>query len=224
MRNYIKESEDLPGKKYSYKFDEYMRHAIVRTWKPFFLHPAALEVGGGNGELTKYLKNIFVGSYLDCIDPLHNCCLEDYSTEKRYHTIIAHNVFEHAENPDKFLKIAKSLLAEGGRLFISVPNANAPSRQIACHMELIPYPQYVTDGEYLHGHRRTYDLNTLCRDVRESNLKIVKHGGVFFKPMANFQIDAALDGGIITPEYMEGCYRLGEHYPDLCSEIYVIAE
>ena len=107
---------------------------------------------------------------------------------------------------------------------VVVPNANAPSRQIAVQMGLIASNDAVTDAERAHGHRRTYRLDTLERDVRAAGLQVVHSGGVFFKPLANYQFDKLLGGDVISDGYLEGCYRLGLHYPDLCASVYAVCE
>jgi len=113
---------------------------------------------------------------------------------------------------------------EGGRLFLACPNANAPSRQIAVKMGLISHNAAVTPAEEAHGHRCTYSLDTLERDAVAAGLKVLHRSGVFFKALANFQWDKLLQTDIVTPEYMEGCYKLGQQYPDLCSSIFLVCE
>jgi hypothetical protein len=91
-------------------------------------------------------------------------------------------------------------------------------------MGLIPFNSAVTDAEREHGHRRTYSLDTLERDVAGAGLRVVHRGGVFFKPLANYQFDKLAGGDVVSDAYLEGCYRLGMHYPDLCASIYVVCE
>ena len=80
----------------------------------------------------------------------------------------------------------------------------------------------VTDAEEKHGHRITYSLDTLERDAVKAGLKVVHRSGIFFKALANFQWDQLLNTDIISKEYLQGCYELGQLYPDLCSSIYLI--
>ena len=46
----------------------------------------------------------------------------------------------------------------------------------------------------------------------------------FFKALANFQWDRLLQTDIVSQEYLEGCYKLGQQYPDLCSSIFLMCE
>jgi len=115
-------------------------------------------------------------------------------------------------------------LAPGGRLFLVCPNANAPSRQIAVKMGLISYNSAITSAEADHGHKCTYSLDTLERDAVASGLNVVHRSGIFFKALANFQWDRLLQTDIISKEYLESCYKLGQQYPDLCSSIFLMCE
>jgi hypothetical protein len=121
-------------------------------------------------------------------------------------------------------RINDEWLGESARAFVACPNANAPSRQIAVRMGLISHNQAVTPDEAAHGHRRTYTLDTLERDVVAAGLRVVHRGGVFFKALANFQFDRLLLTDIISEGYLDGCYELGQVYPDLCASVFVVCE
>jgi 2-polyprenyl-3-methyl-5-hydroxy-6-metoxy-1,4-benzoquinol methylase len=136
------------------------------------------------------------------------------------------HVLEHLDNPVEILKrINDEWLSDTGRFFLVVPNANAPSRQIAVKMGIISHNTAVTPSEALHGHRITYTLDTLERDVKQSGLKIIHRSGIFFKAFSNFQWDRILEqDGIVTDGFLEGCYKLGQQYPDLCASLFFVCE
>ena len=134
-------------------------------------------------------------------------------------------MLEHLDDPVAVLaRINREWLSESGRLFLVCPNANAASRQIAVRMGLIAQNAAVTAAEQEHGHRITYSLDTLERDARAGGLNVVHRSGIFFKALANFQWDRLLATDIVSPEYLEGCYQLGQAYPDLCSSIFLLCE
>jgi len=58
----------------------------------------------------------------------------------------------------------------------------------------------------------------------QAGLQVTQRGGILFKPMANFQFDAALRAGIIDQAFFDGCYKLGMKYPDLTASVYVVCE
>ena len=60
--------------------------------------------------------------------------------------------------------------------------------------------------------------------ARAAGLAVRHRSGIFFKALANFQWDRLLATDIISPEYLEGCYQLGQVYPDLCSSIFLVCE
>ena len=134
-------------------------------------------------------------------------------------------MLEHLDDAVGVLKrINDEWLSEKGRFFLVCPNANAPSRQIAVKMGLITHNSAITPAEKEHGHTITYTLDTLERDARAAGLKVVHRSGIFFKALANFQWDRLLNTDIISNEYLEGCFALGQIYPDLCSSIFLMCE
>ncbi len=238
MRDLNSEFQDDPNRKYAYDFDYILRDFIVRSLLPYFIEGSALEMGcfegiftktltahfkdlsvlEGSSELIEKAKQTTSGSNVRFISGM----FENTEFNEKFDNIFLMHTLEHLENPTLVLKKIRSWLSEKGRLFLVCPNANAASRQIAVRMGIIDYNAAVTDGEYKHGHRKTYSLDTLENEVRISGLKINATGGVFFKPFANFQFDKLLKEQIIDQKYLEGCYSLGMIYPDLCASVYVI--
>ena len=154
-----------------------------------------------------------------------NDLFEKVTLPSRYDNIVMTHVLEHLDDPVAVLKrVNDEWLASRGRFFLVCPNANAPSRQIAVKMGLISHNSAVTPAEAEHGHHITYSLDTLERDAVSAGLKVVHRSGIFFKALANFQWDKILNTDVISPEYLEGCYQLGQQYPDLCSSIFLVCE
>lgn len=91
-------------------------------------------------------------------------------------------------------------------------------------MGLVPYNSAVIESERLHGHRKTYSLDTLENEALAGGLKVIHRGGIFFKPLAGSQFDEALAANVISREYLEGCYKLGMIYPDLCASVFLVCE
>ena len=156
---------------------------------------------------------------------LINALFEEANLPRKYDNIILTHVLEHIDDPIALLsKIKTEWLSDNGKLFLVCPNANAPSRQIAVKMGLISHNSAITTAETEHGHRVTYSLDTLERDARAGGLQVVHRSGIFFKALANFQWDQLLQTDIIDIKYLDGCYQLGQQYPDLCSSIFLICK
>jgi 2-polyprenyl-3-methyl-5-hydroxy-6-metoxy-1,4-benzoquinol methylase len=239
MRNLDNEFRDNIHRKYAYNFDYQMHGYMLRTFSTTLTKGRALELGCFEGEFTKRLAGIYadvtvvegaselvaearkrVGGKVKFVHER----FENFEPSIPYDAIFFLHTLEHIERPVDLLRRVGTWLSKGGRLFLAVPNAYAASRQIAVAMGLIAHPTAVTEGEALHGHQRTYCLDTLKHDIRAAGLKVVDSGGIFFKPLANFQIDQAFQAGIITDDYLEGCFELGKKYPDLCASVYAVCE
>jgi SAM-dependent methyltransferase len=240
-RDYNAEQEDRAERRYAYSFDfDVMHPYMLKSFEPFFNRGNLLELGSFKGDFTKrflpYFEDITcVEASLVAIEQAErvlgdrvkfvNAFFETVELPQRYDNIALTHVLEHLDDPVALLKrINSEWLAEKGRLFLVCPNANAPSRQIAVKMGLISHNSSITPAEAAHGHRITYALDTLERDAVSAGLKVVHRSGIFFKALANFQWDRLLATDIISAEYLDGCYALGQQYPNLCSSIFLLCE
>jgi SAM-dependent methyltransferase len=240
-RDYNVEIEDTSEHKYAYGFDfDVMHPYMIKSFEPLFNKGSLLELGSFKGDFTK--RFLPFSDDITCVEAstaaledarqklgdkvkFVNSVFEKATLPKRYDNIVLTHVLEHLDDPVFVLKrINEEWLAEGGRLFLVCPNANAPSRQIAVKMGLISHNSAVTPAEAEHGHRCTYTLDTLERDAVMAGLKVVHRSGIFFKALANFQWDLLLQTDIVSKEYLDGCYKLGQQYPDLCSSIFLMCE
>lgn len=241
QRDYNIEIKDTADHQYAYSFDfDVMHPYMIRSFEPFFREGSLLELGSFKGDFTRRFLEHF--DHVTCVEAsgvaieeaksklgdkvtFINSMFETATLPQRYDNIVLTHVLEHLDDPVKVLRrINEEWLAEGGRFFLVCPNANAPSRQIAVKMGLITHNAAVTPAEKEHGHRCTYSLDTLERDAVEAGLKVVHRSGIFFKALANFQWDKLLNTDIISKEYLDGCYQLGQYYPDLCSSIFLMCE
>lgn len=241
QRNYNIELKDTNDHKYAYNFDfDVMHHYMLKSFLPFFKEGNFLELGSFKGDFTKRFIEHF--NDITCVEAsdeaimvaknlfsdkvkFYNSLFEEVVLPLKYDNIVLTHVLEHINDPVKVLKrINDEWLSDNGRFFLVCPNANAPSRQIAVKMGLITHNSAVTPAEKEHGHQITYTLDTLERDAKNAGLKVIHRSGIFFKALANFQWDRLLQTDIITPEYLEGCYQLGQQYPDLCSSIFLLCE
>lgn len=240
-RDYNIELGDTADHKYAYNFDlDVMHHYMMKSFEPFIKQGTCLELGSFKGDFTKRLLKYF--DHITCVEAsdtaievakakfgnevkILNSLFEEIQLEEKYDNIVLTHVLEHLDDPICVLKrVNFEWLSDEGRLLLVCPNANAPSRQIAVKMGLISHNSAITPSEDKHGHRITYSLDTLERDARHAGLKVIHRSGIFFKALANFQWDQLLQTEIISSEYLEGCYDLGQIYPQLCSSIFIVCE
>lgn len=238
-RDYDRESRDTEERKYAYGFDfDVMHPFMLKSFAPYFRPGRLLELGCFEGAFTRRLLAHFQD--ITCVEAslaaaatarrtlgnqvqVLEGTFETIQLAGRYENVVLTHVLEHLDDPVRVLRrIGDEWLAEDGRLFLVCPNANAPSRQIAVKMGLIDHNAAVTPAEAEHGHRRTYALDTLERDAAAAGLQVLARSGIFFKALANFQWDRLLQTDIVSPAYLEGCYQLGQQYPDLCASIFLL--
>jgi len=238
-RDYNKEYQDNTERKYSYDFDTILRKYMLEAVKPFISdqNSPALEMGCFKGDFTELLEKDFKNlTVIEASDELveftkHRVgghvkfitsTFEEYDGNSQYDYIFLMHTLEHLDEPIEVLKKTKQWLSNTGKLFLICPNANAPSRQIAVKMGLITHNSAVTPGEKEHGHRNTYSLDTLEREAHLAGLNTIHRTGIFFKALANYQWDKLLQTEIISKEYLDGCFKLGHQYPDLCASIMLV--
>ena len=172
----------------------------------------------------------------------HSVLIEDYCSNTKFSTITMIDLLEHLADPVQVLTKVYSLLSDNGRLIIHVPNAEAINRKIAVEMgslesleELSPFDINIA------GHRRSYTLDTLTKDIENSGFKILKTGGIFFKMLSTAQMDWFLENGLwkeggfgwgrVGAEsskdwkkaFCDACYEIGKNYPLDCNNIFVVA-
>ena len=240
-RDYNQEWKDTSNHKYIYDFDLDVIHPfMIKSFTPFFRVGNIMELGSFKGDLTRRLLPIFKD--ITCVEASNeaidiakkefgekvkfiNSTFEAVTLPSKYENIVLTHVLEHLDDPILVMKrINDEWLSDTGRFFLVCPNANAPSRQIVVKMGSISHNSAVTTAEAEHGHRITYTFDTLERDAKAAGLNVIHRSGIFFKALANFQWDRLLSTDIISPEYLEGCYQLGQQYPDLCSSIFLMCE
>lgn len=241
QRDYNNELKDTKDHKYAYSFDfDVMHPFMLKSFIPFFKQGNFLELGSFKGDFTRKFLPYFED--VTCVEAsdeaisiaksefgkrvkFYNSLFENVVLPNKYDNIVLTHVLEHIDDPVGLLKrVNNEWLSDNGRFFLVCPNANAPSRQIAVKMGLITHNSAVTPAEKEHGHNITYTLDTLERDAKAAGLKVVHRSGIFFKALANFQWDKLLNTDIISEEYLEGCYMLGQQYPDLCSSVFLMCE
>ncbi|MCX6248469.1 MAG: class I SAM-dependent methyltransferase [Bacteroidetes bacterium] len=212
-------------------FDRVLITCRYRTINKFFRKGIGLEMGPGDGVMTRYLITDF--EQLDVVDGSeqllnsipaypnirkHCAFFEEFVPDRSFDTIIMEHILEHLEDPVKVLKRAASWLKPDGVLIAGVPNAKSFHRLAAVKMGLLVTEYELNDRDRALGHYRIYDTESLGADIVASGLHPSIQGGVFFKPVSNKQIEDTW-----TPEMIEGFYLLGATFPQNAAEIFVVA-
>ena len=204
----------------------------ARIFSRFWRGQRCLELGPAEGLMTGLLADAFPdltiveGAEPFCADlkrrfpraKVIHSLFEHFHTTDRFDTIVLGHVLEHVDSPRDLLSHVKPFLAPGGVLCTCVPNARSLHRQAAVLMGLLPEEHALNETDVHHGHRRVYDPESFRADFLSAGLNIKHFGGYWIKPLANSQLEKTW-----TPEMIEAFMQLGERYPDIAAEIYVIA-
>ena len=202
------------------------------VFKRFIKGMTTLEMGPAEGVMTAHLVNlpqqltVVEGSSFFCEGlkekfkniEVVNSLFEDFKPEKKYDNIILGHVLEHVENPAAILGQLPNWLSAEGIVLAAVPNAHSLHRQAAVHMGILNSIYDMSEQDRSNGHRRIYDWDTLRKDFEISGLNVVGMGGYWLKPISNKQIEENW-----TEEMLIAFMKLGEEYPQIAGEIYIVA-
>lgn len=191
-----------------------------------------LEMGPAEGVMTELLATtgkamtIVEGSALFCdslrqrfpVATVVHALFEEFQPTQRFDTIILGHVLEHVQDPVDILARTRQWLKPGGRIFAAVPNARSVHRQAATIMGLLPQEDALNEMDRHHGHRRVFNPESFRAVFSQAGLRVDVFGGYWLKPVSNGQIESHW-----TPAMIEAFMQMGERYPDIAGEIYVVA-
>lgn len=217
-----------------------MRDLAIRTFKPYIDDGNALELGSEIGYMSELIAELvcqidivdgsekFLNKVRDrnILNASYYCSLfEEFVAPAKYEYVFMSHVLEHLVD-DHFVlsRVKNEFLTKKGYLFVTVPNARALSRQLARHMGMISNLYELTTNDIRGGHRRVYDKVTLNRVLENAGFEIVAQGGLFFKPFADFQMEQLIDDDFLKSEHLEGLFKLGQEYPDMCGDLYAVCK
>ena len=203
-----------------------------RIFARYLRGESILELGPAEGVMTELLAGtgkaltVVEGSraFCDAIAArlpsvrVVNALFEDFAPAERFDNIVLGHVLEHVEDPAAIVAHAAAWLTPQGRILAAVPNSRSLHRQAAVIMKLLPAEDALNEMDVHHGHRRVFDPESFRQCFLAADLAIEIFGGYWLKPLSNRQIEATW-----TPQMLEAFMQLGERYPDIAGEIYVVA-
>ncbi len=205
-----------------------------QSLRPYFVGSKCLELGPGDGPMTRMLLDAFQS--VTCVDGSPSFCqklrdsfgdfkgfkvecslFEKYCAPSPFNTILAAHVLEHVEDPVHVLQRIKGWLSQEGVLLVLVPNTFSFHRLAAVKMGLLSAPEQLNELDHRLGHRRVYNLKLLLEHLNSAGWEVQTTGGVFFKVFTNQQIE-----NWFTEPMMDGFYELGKDFPAYAAEIYAV--
>jgi trans-aconitate methyltransferase len=217
---------------YSRSANAAMIRYSAAIWRRYWRGGSAIELGPAEGLMTDIIVDAFDsltvvdGSEAFCsgirerhpnVNVVHSL-FEEFEPDQPFDAIFLGHVLEHVEDPVQLLVRTAEWLTPSGSLYAAVPNARSIHRQAAVLMGLLSSVYDLNDSDRHHGHRRVYDPESLQAHCRAAGLNVDIFGGYWLKPIANGQIERDW-----TEDMLDAFMKLGERYPDIAAEIYVVA-
>ena len=213
------------------------RRRLFDCFAPWFRGQRALEMGVADGEMSSRIAHSFPqltivdGSRLHLdqttarlralgvagIETVH-AMFEDYIPSAAFDAVFMAHILEHLEDPVAVLRRVATWLNFGGRVFMAVPNCNSLHRHIGVKMGLLSHIDAMNEQDRLVGHARVYHPKLFRDHVAEAGLREVHFGGLMVKPLDNRQMQTW------PPELIEAFFAISDDFPEICSELYVVAE
>ncbi len=161
--------------------------------------------------------NVHEGFLEDSVDQLRRACPAGFDL------VIASALIQEIPDPVRLLASLAAVLRPGGWLYLDASNAGSLHRRMAVAMGLLERLDTPSARAVRMQGRAVYDLPHLVHEVEEAGFRVERTGGILLKPFEHARMERALDTGVIEPAHLDAFARLGEQYPDLASEIWVLA-
>ena len=166
-------------------------------------------------EGSQAVIHTFSKNFPECNADVVRVNFEEFNTDRTFDMIVMGFILEHVDDPVHILKIFRKFLAPGGRLFVSVPNAEVLNRRLGHAMGLLPDMQLLSEHDHLLGHQRYYTVDSLTADLRAAGYATSRVEGIYLKPLTTRQIlSLNLDRSAI-----DALCTVGIDYPELCCGI-----
>ena len=200
--------------------------------KPHLRGQSILEIGPAEGTQTELLVQSKI--QLTLLEPTEDLAnklatrfpdvkivrelIEGYNPAQRFDSIVISHVLEHVNDPVEVLGRIRNMLASNGVVCAVVPNGNSLHRQAGVLMGLLPHECALNEHDIAIGHRCVFSPGLFRRCFTEAKFRIMTFGGYWLKQLSNEQLKDWPD------EFLNIYFKIGERYPEIAAEIYIIAE
>lgn len=173
-----------------------------------------LELGLGHGITTAIFSNHFSRhvvldaspaviqnfrtKFPDCPAEIVETYFEDFVSDEKFDLIVFGFILEHVDHPVEIMSYYKRFLAPGGKMFVTVPNAEVLNRRLGYLAGILEDMQQLSEHDLLLGHKRYYTVASLRKDIMQAGYEIRSLEGIYLKPLSTSQmLSLNLDDRII---------------------------
>jgi len=183
---------------------------IILNWYPYRIienknnAKSILELGLGHGYTAQIFSKhfsrhlILEGSHAvidnfkkhnpDCIPEIIETYFEKFETDEKFDIIVMGFVLEHVDDPVQIMTYYKKFLTTNGKMFVSVPNAEALNRRLGYYAGILTDFQQLSENDIISGHKRYYTVASLTDDIISAGYEIEMLEGIYLKPFTNRQM------------------------------------
>jgi len=140
---------------------------------------------------------------------------EEFDTNEKFDVIVMGFILEHVDHPLALLQQYQRFLAPGGKMFVTVPNAQALNRRLGHLAGMLPDMQALSENDFIQGHQRYYTVESLSAELQLAGYRIDKLEGLFLKPITTSQM-LSLN---LPPNITQAMCQAGVDYPELSCAI-----
>lgn len=216
------------GKDFAYALD----NDLILNWYPKRIVEkkagnSLLELGIGHGFTTSFFSKhfprhividgsskvleAFKTNYPELRTETVQCYFEHFETEEKFDHIVMGFVLEHVDDPKLILNRFRSFLKPNGKLFLTVPNAEALNKRIGLEAGIISDLYALGPGDLELGHKHLFSVNSLRELVRECGYVEKSLEGLFLKPFTTQQLKSMN----LSTSIFEAMMKIGIQYPEL---------
>jgi len=154
----------------------------------------------------------FRKKFPNCSAQIIETYFENFMSNEKFDVIVMGFVLEHVDNPTSIITIYKKFLSPQGKLFITVPNAEALNRKLGNIAGLLPDMQILSENDVMLGHKRYYTVASLKEQIKNAGYYVERIEGIYLKPFTTNQI-MSLN---FEPKILHALCVVGVDYPELC--------
>ena len=190
-----------------------------------------LEAGPADGHMTRGLVE---DVDLTLVEPSETLCqklrqrfpraqvistlVEEFVPSDCFDTILLCHLLDHVRDPERIVRMAGSWLGTGGKIIAIAPNSESLHRQAAVQMGLMSAVNAFSERDRAQGKRRIFNREEFRQLFLGAGLEIEYFGGYWLKPISNRQVEEQWTSAMIN-----AFFALGERYPEIAAEMYLVA-